>query len=68
MAALMSARAPLSSRADDADFVGDAGLADVGLDRESPGQLPDDGVGDELGRIHQPEAAVVSSLGLVGMV
>src|SRR5688572_2927038 len=41
---------------DDADFVGDAGLAHVGDDGEFLGELPDHRVGDELGRIHEPQA------------
>ena len=36
-----------------------ARLADIGDDLKLLGQLPDDGLGDLFGRIHQPEAGVV---------
>jgi hypothetical protein len=46
-------------QADDADLVGDAGLADVGYDLEFLPDLIDERFFDELGRIHQPQARLL---------
>lgn len=46
----------LNFQADNADFVGDTGLADVGDEFEFVAQLPDDWRGNEARRVHQPKA------------
>ena len=44
--------------ADDPDFVGHAGLADVGDHLEFPADFPDERFLDELGRKHQPQSSL----------
>ena len=41
---------------DEADFLGDAGLADIGDELEVFAEFPEDRSGDEAGRKHEPEA------------
>ena len=41
-------------KAHDTNLIGNAGLADIGHHWKFLGQLPNDGTGDFLGRIHQP--------------
>src|SRR5882757_3318702 len=48
--------------ADDADFIGDAGLADVGDDWKFMGELPEERFLDELRRIHQPQTRLLSKV------
>src|SRR5689334_22925409 len=44
---------------DDADFIGHAGLADIGHDFEFLAKLPEHRLGDEAGGEHEPEALFV---------
>ncbi len=42
-------------KADDADFIRDTGLANIGYEFEFLSNLPDERLGDKLRRIHQPQ-------------
>ncbi|MDB6122502.1 MAG: hypothetical protein JWQ71_1495 [Pedosphaera sp.] len=48
--------------ADDADFVGDAALADIGDHGKFLAELPNERLLDQLGRIHQPQTGLLLAI------